>query len=87
MSVSLLYFNVESYDDVIKILNFNSKTAGGRGSVWLPPPCAFFKNVSSREGETLIFVTFNIIISHIFPENFIKFLKPFRRYEEFLCQH
>ena len=42
MSVSLLYFNVESYDYVIKILNFNSKTAGGRGSVWLPPPLCFF---------------------------------------------
>ena len=43
MSVSLLYFNVESYDDVMKILNLNSKTAGGRGSVWPPPPVVFLK--------------------------------------------
>ena len=41
MSVSLLYFNVESYDDVIKILNFNSKTAGGRGHFDSPPLCFF----------------------------------------------
>ena len=32
-------------------------------------------------------VTFNIIISHIFPENFIEFLKSFRKYEKFVCQY
>ena len=50
---------------------FNSKTAGGRGSIWLH--CGFSKNVSSKERmKPWFFVTFNTIISHIFPENFIK---------------
>ena len=35
-------------------------------------PCGFSKNVSSKErGKPWLFVTFNIIIRHIFPENFI----------------
>ena len=53
-----------------------------------PPDCAFSKNVSSKERLKPWFVlTFNIIISHIFPENTLKFLKRFRRYEEILCQY
>ena len=36
----------------------------------------FSKNVSSRETvKPWFFVTFNIIISHIFPENFIEILQ------------
>ena len=40
----------------------------------LPPhPYGFSKNVSSKERVKLwFFVTFDIIISHIFPENFIE---------------
>ena len=37
------------------------------------PPCGFSKNVSSKEKvKPCFFVTFNIIISHIFLENFIE---------------
>ena len=36
-------------------------------------PCGFSKNVSSKERvKSSLFVTFNVIISYIFPENFIK---------------
>ena len=36
-------------------------------------PCGFSKNVLSKGGvKPCFFVTFNIIISHIFPENFIE---------------
>ena len=39
----------------------------GGGVIWLP--CSFFKNVSAKEiVNSCFFVTFNIIISHIFPE-------------------
>ena len=35
--------------------------------------CGFFKNVSAKEiVNSWFFVTLNIIISHIFPENFIE---------------
>ena len=44
-------------------------------------PCGFSKNVSSREGVKL-----NIIINHIFPENFIESPQVVRRYENFLRQ-
>ena len=38
------------------------------------PSCGFFKNVSSIERvEPWFFVTFNIILKDIFPENFIEF--------------
>ena len=36
-------------------------------------PCGFSKNVFSKERvKPCFFVTFNIIISHTFPENFIE---------------
>ena len=39
-----------------------------------PPPCGFSKIVSSEETlKPWFFVTFNIILKHIFPENFIEF--------------
>ena len=52
------------------------------------PPCGFSKTVSSKEKVKLwFFVTFSIILKDIFPENFIEFLKSFRRYEEIFCQY
>ena len=46
---------------------------GWEGSIW-PRPCGFSKIVSSKEGvKPCFFVTFNIILKHIFPENFIDF--------------
>ena len=51
-------------------------------------PFGFFKNVLSRESvNPWFFVTFNIIISHIFAKNSMEFLKSFRRYEGFLRQY
>ena len=46
---------------------------GGGGCQFDPPPCGFSKTASSRERVRPWFlVSFNIIISHIFPENFIE---------------
>ena len=45
----------------------------GGGAIKLTPPCRFSKNVSSKDRvKPCILVTFNISISHIFPENFIE---------------
>ena len=47
----------------------NPKKAGGQ----FDPFCGFSVNLSSKErSKPWFFVTFSIIISHIFPENFIK---------------
>ena len=44
------------------------------------PSCGFFKNVSSIERvEPWFFVTFNIILKHIFPESFIEFPQVVRK--------
>ena len=55
----------------------NPKTAageGGGGGGLFDSPCHFSKNVSSKERvKPWFFVTFNITLRHIFPENFIKF--------------
>ena len=54
----------------------NPETAGGgrRGCQFDPPACGFSKNVSSKERVKPSFsVTFNIILRHIFLENFIEF--------------
>ena len=50
----------------------NRLTLKGLGDQFDPPPSyGFSKNVSSRERmKPCFFVTFNIIIIHIFPENF-----------------
>ena len=49
---------------------FNPKNAG------LTTPCGFSKNVFSRKRvKGCFFVTFNNVISQIFPENFIKVSK------------
>ena len=38
-----------------------------------PPPCGFFKNAPFKQSvKPWFFVTFNIIVSHIFLENFIE---------------
>ena len=51
-----------------------ARMKGGRGQ--FQPPCGFSKNVSSRERvKPWFLVNFNIIISHIFPKNFIKILQ------------
>ena len=48
----------------------NPKKAGG---VDLTPPCGFSKNMFFRvRVKSCFLVTFNIIISHNFPENVIK---------------
>ena len=44
------------------------------------PPCSFSKNVSSKERlKRWFFVTFNIIIGHIFPKNFIEIPQGFQK--------
>ena len=51
-------------------LIFNLKRLGGSQ---FDSPCCFFTNVSPKKRlKPYLFVTFNIIISHIFPENFIE---------------
>ena len=55
-------------------LVLNPNMSGEERGVKLTPPCGFLKNVSSIERlEPWFFVTFNIILKDIFPENFIKF--------------
>ena len=45
----------------------------GEVNLALLPPCGFLKNVSSKEMvKPWFFVTSNIIIRHIFSENFIE---------------
>ena len=52
------------------------------------PSCGFFKNVSAEElVNAWFFVTFNVIISHIFPENFIEIPQVFRSNENFFRQY
>ena len=69
---------------------FDPKTLVGQFAPHPPPPpspCGISNNVSSKERLTLwVFVTFNIIISYIFPENFIEIPKSLRRYDDFLHQ-
>ena len=69
--------NIKKYLERNKIINYiNPKTAGG--SIW--HPCGFSKYVSSKERvKPWFFVTFNIILKHIFPENFIEFSQVFQK--------
>ena len=54
-------------------LNRRDLTLKRLGSQFDPSPCGFSKNVSSKERvKPWFFVTFCIIISHIFPGNFIE---------------
>ena len=60
--------HIQVYSHHISGLELTLKWLGMGGGV-----CGFSKNVSSKERVKLwFFVTFNIIISHIFPENFIE---------------
>ena len=44
------------------------------------PPCGVSKNVSSKERvKPCFFVIFNMIINHIFPENFIEIPQVFQK--------
>ena len=46
----------------------------GGGGQFDPLPCGFSKIVSSKDRvQPWFFVTFNIMLKHIFPENFIEF--------------
>ena len=51
--------------------------------LWFFQKCIFY-----RDRETLLFfVAFDIVISHVFFENVMQFLKSFRRFEGFLLQY
>ena len=53
---------------------------GGWGAVNLTPPCGFLKTVSSKERvKPWFFVTLNIIIGLIFPENFFEIPQVFQK--------
>ena len=56
---------------LLSSVSLTLKRLGGRGGN-LTPPYGFSKNVSSffKKVKPWFFVTFNIIINHIFPENF-----------------
>ena len=54
-------------------VRFNPKRLGGGGQID-PLPCGFSKNASSKKMvKPCFFVTFKIILKHIFPENSIEF--------------
>ena len=58
-----------------EIILFNPKTAGGV-NLAPPSPFDFSENVFSKERvKPRFFVTFNIILRHIFTENFIELLQ------------
>ena len=58
----------------------NPKTAVREDQFDPPPRYGFLKNVSSRERvKPRFFVTFNIILTYIFPENFIEFTQVVRK--------
>ena len=69
------------------ILTLNCWGRGGEINLTPCLPLWFFqKSIFWREGQILIFVTFNIIISHIFPENFIKIPQVVQKIWRFLLE-
>ena len=55
-------------------LFLSSNIPGRDGGSQITPSCGFSKNISSKERvKPWFFVTFNIILKHIFPESFIEF--------------
>ena len=69
------------------ILTLNCWGRGGEINLTPCLPFWFFqKSIFWREGQILIFVTFNIIISHIFPENFIKIPQVVQKIWRFLLE-
>ena len=69
------YYSGKKIPDVL-FNKFDPKTAVNdpkAGPIWPSPSCGFWKSVSSKERvKPWFFVTFNIIIRQIFPENFIE---------------
>ena len=67
---------------------FQKLALKGWKSIDPPPPlCGFSKNVFSRKRVgALFFVAFNIIISHIFPENFTEITQVVQNID-FLLQY
>ena len=58
---------------IIAFITLTLKRLKGREGVQFDTPCGFSKKVSSkRRVKPWLFVTFNIIISHIFPKIFIE---------------
>ena len=62
-------------------------TLKGCGGQFDPPFVVFQEMCFLGEGEAIFFVTFNIFKTHIFPKMSLKFLKSFRRYEDFILQY
>ena len=60
----------------LPIKRLGSKRGVGLGRVSSNPPCGFLKIVSSKQSaKPWFFMTFKIIIEHIFLENFIEILQ------------
>ena len=67
----LLYHRKLCLEERLMILDHLQKLYSGLGQ--FDPPCGFSINISSREKvKPWFFVTFNNIISHIFPKNVIE---------------
>ena len=60
---------IKNFEEIKVWIGINSEKAGGQFELhlWFFQKCVF-----QRKREALFFVTFNTIISHIFPENFTK---------------
>ena len=78
--ISWILYSASFYHTFIMIIyhyfRFNPKTASGGGrKVDLIPPCGFSKKVYllKRWSNLVFFMTFNITLRRIFPENFIEF--------------
>ena len=68
-NLCLMCIQLDRVSQLTSLISFNPKTAGrewGGVGANLNPPCGFSKNASSY---------FNIIISHIIPENFVEILQ------------
>ena len=64
------YYN--KFENVLTLIQLE------RRRVNLIVPCGFSKNLSSKErAKPWFFVTFNIVLKYIFPENFIEFYRNF----------
>ena len=67
------YAKKNIYTMIIAFITLTLKQLKGREGVQFDIPCGFSKKVSSKgRVKPWLFVTFNIIISHIFPKIFIE---------------
>ena len=70
---------------ILKRLGGEGGGGGGGGGRWgqFDPSFGFSENISSKETKERVklcfFVTFNIILKYIFPENFIDFLQVIQK--------